>query len=82
MVPSRVPDTVDIMSESHPHVNGVVAKPAAVVRRPLPEICYTLRKSVLAFLADDSLTDATLVSVQKQVRISNAVIEDALRRYG
>ncbi|KAF7556834.1 hypothetical protein G7Z17_g1177 [Cylindrodendrum hubeiense] len=58
--------------------NGVAAPDAA---HTLPDICYTLRKKVLAFL-DETLEDATLQKVQQQVRISNGVIEDALRRYG
>ncbi|KAH7162161.1 hypothetical protein B0J13DRAFT_614834 [Dactylonectria estremocensis] len=62
--------------------NGVangVATPAAP--HALPEVCYTLRKKVLSFL-DEQLDDPTLQKVQHQVRISNGVIEDALRRYG
>ncbi|KAH6898175.1 hypothetical protein B0T10DRAFT_101113 [Thelonectria olida] len=78
MVPSRIPDIADIMSESESHSrpNGV-----AKTARPLPDICYTLRQKVLAFL-DENLTDPTLSNVQSQVRIANGVIEDALRRYG
>ncbi|KAI5465351.1 hypothetical protein BGZ63DRAFT_373354 [Mariannaea sp. PMI_226] len=76
MVPSRVPDIADIMPESY--VNGVAKLSAA---RPLPDICYKLREKVLAFL-DENLQDPLLSKVQNQVRISNGVIEDALRRYG
>lgn len=49
--------------------------------RTLPDICHTLQQKVLAFL-DEQLEDPTLQKVQEQVRISNGVIEDALRRYG
>ncbi|KAK7427176.1 3'-phosphoadenosine 5'-phosphosulfate sulfotransferase [Neonectria magnoliae] len=61
------------------HSNGVAN--GVVTARPLPEICYTLRRKVLAFL-DEDLQDEVLRKVQHQVRISNTIIEDALRRYG
>ncbi|KAG6005769.1 hypothetical protein E4U21_007720 [Claviceps maximensis] len=70
--------------------NGhIVAAPAAtsVVVRPLPDICFALRRKVLAFLdqqhffADDD-DDSTLRSAQTQTRASIDVVEEALRRYG
>ncbi|CAM1505098.1 Fc.00g107350.m01.CDS01 [Cosmosporella sp. VM-42] len=66
-----------------PQVNGV-AKPSSGLDTagPLPEICYTLRKKVLAFLDETIEGDEVLQKVQHQVRISMAVIDDALRRYG
>ncbi|KPM35351.1 hypothetical protein AK830_g11227 [Neonectria ditissima] len=60
------------------HSNGVANGAAA---RPLPQICYKLRQKVLAFL-DEDLQDEALRKVQHQVRVSNTIIEDALRRYG
>ena len=63
--------------------NGV-AKDASVsdARTPLPAICYELRKKVLAFLDEKIEDDEGLQKVQRQVRISVDVIDDALRRYG
>ncbi|KAG5999072.1 hypothetical protein E4U43_002299 [Claviceps pusilla] len=66
--------------------NGHVVAPAApsAVARPLPDICFTLRRKVLAFLdqqqfwADDS---STLTRAQTQTRASLEVVEEALRRY-
>lgn len=63
-------------------LNGVANGVASLnADRTLPDICHTLQQKVLAFL-DEQLEDPTLRKVQEQVRISNAVIEDALRRYG
>jgi len=75
--------------------NGHVVAPAATatatatatsaVARPLPDICFTLRRKVLAFLdqqqffADD---DGILRRAQTQTRASIEVVEEALRRYG
>ncbi|KAH6998995.1 hypothetical protein AUP68_13604 [Ilyonectria robusta] len=63
-------------------LNGVANGVATLnADRTLPDICHTLQQKVLAFL-DEQLEDPTLRKVQEQVRISNGVIEDALRRYG
>ena len=64
-------------------VNGV-AKPSSAsdAPGPLPEICYTLRKKVLAFLDESIEGDEVLQKVQHQLRISMSVTDDALRRYG
>ncbi|KAG5976133.1 hypothetical protein E4U55_007489 [Claviceps digitariae] len=65
--------------------NGHVVAPAAAAR-PLPDICFTLRRKVLAFLdqqqflADDDTS--TLRRTQTQTRASLEVVEEALRRYG
>ncbi|KAK3382347.1 putative FAD synthetase [Lasiosphaeria ovina] len=53
--------------------------------RTLPEICYTLRRKVLAFLDEqiqDAHEDRLLRDTQDQARVSMGVIEEALRRYG
>ncbi|KAK3331918.1 hypothetical protein B0T19DRAFT_88915 [Cercophora scortea] len=48
--------------------------------RTLPEICYTLRRKVDAFL-DDQTDDKLLRGTQNQARVSMGVIEEALGRY-
>ncbi|OAQ62352.1 FAD synthetase [Pochonia chlamydosporia 170] len=75
----------DSPSVQHMTQNGHLVAPAATsaVPRALPEICYTLRRKVIAFLdqqpADD---DAALKSTQAQTRASIEIVEEALRRYG
>lgn len=65
--------------------NGHVVAPSAAsaARRPLPDICYVLRRKVIAFLdqqpADE---DRSLKSTQMQTRASIEIVEEALRRYG
>jgi FAD synthetase len=49
--------------------------------RSLPEICYTLRRKVMAFL-DEQPEDEVLRNVQSQARLSMGVIDEALGRYG
>lgn len=63
-------------------VNGVVKTASNDKNGPLPEICYELRNKLLAFLDETIEHDETLQNVQRQVRISIGVIDDALRRYG
>lgn len=63
-------------------VNGAAKTALSDKTGPLPEICYELRNKLLAFLDETIEDDETLQNVQRQVRISIAVIDDALRRYG
>ena len=47
-----------------------------------PDVCYKLRHRVQAFLAEDiPASNKLLHDVQKQVRVSVDVIEQALRQY-
>jgi FAD synthetase len=50
-------------------------------RRTLPEVCYTLRRKLNAFL-DEQTDDEVLRNVQSQARVSMGVIDEALHRYG
>ena len=73
-----------------PRTNGVngVAKSAggasesatSAPPRTLPEICFTLRRKLLALL-EEKTDDAVLRGVQDQVRVSMGVIEEAIRTY-
>ncbi|OAA58004.1 FAD-binding domain containing protein [Niveomyces insectorum RCEF 264] len=54
--------------------------PLAPPSRRIPEICYKLRRKVLAFL-EQAPEDEMLRNVQNQVRVSMDVIEKALQRY-
>lgn len=49
--------------------------------RTLHEICNDLRPKVLGLLNEDT-TDELLQSVQKKLRVSLAVIDQALKQYG
>lgn len=49
--------------------------------RTLPEICYALRRRVMAFLEEEQTGDELLRNTQGQARVSMGVIEEALRRY-
>lgn len=62
---------------------GGVAKitSASDAVRKLPEMCYTLRRKVIAFL-EEQTDDEMLRNAQGQARVSMGVIEEALRRYG
>lgn len=74
----------DAQSILHMTQNGHIVPPAAtsVVPRGLPEICYTLRRKVIAFLDQQSTEDdAVLRGTQKQTKASIEIIEEALRRY-
>ena len=68
------------MNESR--INGAADSAAKDAIGPLPEICYKLRNKLLAFLDEKIEHDEALQNVQKQVRISISIIDDALRRYG
>ncbi|GAB0137983.1 hypothetical protein EsDP_00006233 [Epichloe bromicola] len=71
-----------------PHLmtqNGHVIAPAATsaAARPLPDICFTLRRKVIAFLDQQpSDDDRALTSAQAQARASIELVQEALRRYG
>ncbi|OAA38373.1 Rossmann-like alpha/beta/alpha sandwich fold protein [Metarhizium rileyi] len=55
---------------------------SAAPPRALPDICYTLRRKVSAFLDQKPAdADAALRNAQKQTRASIDIIEEALRRY-
>ncbi|QUC22028.1 uncharacterized protein UV8b_06269 [Ustilaginoidea virens] len=56
--------------------NGHAASPAP--GRALPDICFTLRRKIAALLEHP---DKALASLQKQIRASVALVDDALRRY-
>jgi FAD synthetase len=65
-------------------VNGVPkATSAATADAPctLPETCDELRRRVMAFLEEEADSEM-LRGVQSQVKVSMAVIDEALRRYG
>lgn len=65
--------------------NGHVIAPAATsaAARPLPDICFTLRRKVIAFLDQQpSDDDRALSSAQAQTRASIELVQEALRRYG
>ncbi|KAK4237270.1 hypothetical protein C8A03DRAFT_44843 [Achaetomium macrosporum] len=49
--------------------------------RTLPEICFELQAKIDAFLCEET-EDDVLRSVQRQVKVSMGVIQEALRRYG
>ncbi|KAG8412034.1 3'-phosphoadenosine 5'-phosphosulfate sulfotransferase [Metarhizium acridum] len=71
-------------SLQHMTQNGYIVAPAAasVVPRALPEICYTLRRKVIAFLDQQPAdSDIALKNTQKQARASIKIVEEALRRY-
>ncbi|KJK79460.1 hypothetical protein H634G_05051 [Metarhizium anisopliae BRIP 53293] len=71
-------------SLQHMTQNGYVVAPAAAsaVPRALPEICYTLRRKVIAFLEQQPAdNDVALKNTQKQARASIKIVEEALRRY-
>jgi len=53
---------------------------AAPDAQTLPEVCDVLRRKVTAFL-EERTGDKMLRNVQGQVKISMAVIEEALSRY-
>ena len=74
------------------HANGVARTGSASdahaprdgqarLSRPLPEICYTLRRKLMAFLEQQPSTKL-LRDTQHQARVAMGVIEEALRRYG
>jgi len=73
--------------QHHMTQNGHLVAPAAAsvahLPRALPEICYLLRRKVIAFLDQQPAEgDAALESTQKQTRASIQIVEEALRRYG
>jgi FAD synthetase len=49
--------------------------------RTLPQICFELQAKIDAFLCEET-EDDVLCGVQSQVKVSMAVIQEALRRYG
>ena len=67
-----------------PRINGV-AEPASAsvsdVSHSLLQICDELRRKVTTFL-DEQTDSKVLQGVQRQVRVSIRVIEEAMRRYG
>ncbi|KAG6127127.1 hypothetical protein E4U12_006056 [Claviceps purpurea] len=78
-----------MMQNGHGHGMGpaAAAATAVAVARPLPEICFILRRKVLAFLeqnpcAVSSDSHGAIGSVQMQTRASIEVVQEALRRYG
>ncbi|KAG5962950.1 hypothetical protein E4U58_003712 [Claviceps cyperi] len=79
-----------MMQNAHGHGMGPAAAAAATaaeVAWPLPEICFILRRKVLAFLeqnpcAVSSDSHGAIRSVQMQTRASIEVVQEALRRYG
>ncbi|KAG6034028.1 hypothetical protein E4U40_004462 [Claviceps sp. LM458 group G5] len=77
-----------MMQTGHGHGMGpAAAATTALVARPLPEICFILRRKVLAFLeqnpcAVSSDSHGAIRSVQMQTRASIEVVQEALRRYG
>ncbi|KAK1722837.1 phosphoadenosine phosphosulfate reductase [Colletotrichum acutatum] len=62
--------------------NGYPAKPhsSESFPRSFQEVCHELKDKVDAFLADDQKTDV-LRNVQKQLRASMGVVDEALARY-
>ncbi|KAK4453185.1 hypothetical protein QBC34DRAFT_396544 [Podospora aff. communis PSN243] len=81
------------MTQDLPRTNGVAktasadgapraaaAVPRQTSKTTLPEICYTLRRKVIAFL-DGKHDDSLLQDTQSQVRVAMGVIEKALQRY-
>ncbi|KAG6097648.1 hypothetical protein E4U30_000465 [Claviceps sp. LM220 group G6] len=78
-----------MMQNGHGHgmVPAAAAATAAAVARPLPEICFILRRKVLAFLEQNPCAlssdgHGAIRSVQMQTRASIEVVQEALRRYG
>ena len=71
----------EIMPHGGPRTNGEVPRTTPPSRTALlPDICYTLRGKVTAFLeqpSDDQLVRAT----QAQARVAMGVIEEALQSY-
>jgi FAD synthetase len=53
---------------------------APVPQDALPEVFYTLRRKVIAFL-EEQADDEVHRNTQGQARVSMGVIEDALHRY-
>ncbi|KAK3316714.1 hypothetical protein B0H66DRAFT_604990 [Apodospora peruviana] len=49
-------------------------------RRKLPDICYTLRRKLIA-LVEEQTDDLVLRGVQDQARVSMRIIEEAIRKY-
>ncbi|KAG5931724.1 hypothetical protein E4U53_001642 [Claviceps sorghi] len=88
--PPPPPLQIHLPTSEPPHgmtQNGHVVAPAASspAARPLPDICFTLRRKVLAFLDQPpSLAgdDGALTTAQTQTRASIEVVQEALRRYG
>ncbi|EXF80877.1 phosphoadenosine phosphosulfate reductase [Colletotrichum fioriniae PJ7] len=61
--------------------NGYPAKPhSSESPRSFQEVCHDIKEKVDAFLADDQKTDV-LRNVQKQLRASMGVVDEALARY-
>ncbi|KHN97633.1 Rossmann-like alpha/beta/alpha sandwich fold protein [Metarhizium album ARSEF 1941] len=80
-------DSQSLEASQSPHhmtQNGHIVAPnaASAVPRALPDICYTLRRMVIAFLDQQPAdSDVALKSTQKQARASIKTVEEALRRY-
>lgn len=80
---SRMSGAEDEMTHDGPRTNGEVPRTTATPSRTapiLPDICYTLRRKVTAFLeqpSDDQLARDT----QAQARVAMGVIKEALQSY-
>lgn len=73
--------TQDVRAADASPVNGITkSASAANVPRTLPHIYGELRRKVIAFLEEET-DDEVLRNVQKSVRVSMGVIEQALRQY-
>ncbi|KAJ0326593.1 hypothetical protein COL5a_006780 [Colletotrichum fioriniae] len=79
-------DTIHTMSNGNGEhaaaaANGYPAKPhSSESPRSFQEVCHDLKDKVDAFLANDQKTDV-LRNVQKQLRASMGVVDEALARY-
>ena len=72
----------DAASQTRPVLNGHSTKPRRtdLPPRSLQDICLEVRERVDAFLVEEPATPL-LKSVQSQLRVSIAVVEEAMRRY-
>ena len=72
------------MIRDHAGLNGYPAKrdtsPGSLPQRSLLEVCLELNDKINAFLAEEPATPL-LQSVQEQLRVALAVVDEAFARY-
>lgn len=80
---SRMSGAEEEMTHDGPRTNGEVPRTTATPSRTapiLPDICYTLRRKVTAFLEQPS-DDQLVRDTQAQARVAMGVIKEALQSY-
>ncbi len=79
--PAAAAQTATTAALPYPALASSSSSSSSSSTRALPEICYILRRKVVAFLAERPDTKL-LRDTQEQARVAMGVIEEALRRYG